>query len=59
METQTQTITPSIIRGLSYYSKCCLADYLRIIDPTKVTIVGTITLDSLGNFVSANAFVKI
>jgi hypothetical protein len=54
----TETITPGLISNLSYYTLCKLADYLGIVNPKQVNITGTITLDSLGNFMSANAIVK-
>jgi len=51
----TQTITPELINSLSYYSLCKLADHLRVVNPKKVNVTGTITLDELGNYVSAKA----
>lgn len=52
---QSLTLTPNVIRDLSLYSKCKLADYLRVVDPRTVPVRGSITLDDLGNFISADA----
>lgn len=52
---QSLTLTPNVIRNLSPYSKCKLADYLRVVDPCTVPVRGNITLDDLGNFISADA----
>lgn len=51
----TQQITKELIASLSYYSLCRLADYLHVVNPKKVDVIGTITLDDLGNYVSAKA----
>ena len=51
-------ITPDLIKELSYASKCRLADALRVVDPTKVKIVGSVTLDGAGEIVSVDAFVE-
>jgi hypothetical protein len=51
----TQIITPELIQSLSYYSLSKLADHLHVVNPKRVIVSGTITLDELGNYVSAKA----
>ena len=51
----TQPITKELIASLSYYSLCKLADHLHIVNPVQVEIRGTLTLDELGNYISADA----
>ena len=57
--TQCFNITPKLVEKLSYFSKSALAEYLQITDPTKVTIVGSVVLTELGEFISADAYVEI
>lgn len=52
MTQQCFNITPQLIESLSYYSLCKLADYLKVVNPKQVKVVGSLTLDELGNFVS-------
>jgi hypothetical protein len=54
----TQPITAELVNSLSYYSLCKLADHLHIVNPRQVEIKGTITLDKLGNCISADASYK-
>ena len=47
-----RTITPELIQSLDYYSKCLLAEYLHIVNPTKIEIDGVVELDDLNNITS-------
>ena len=49
-----QPITTELVNRLSYYSICKLADYLHIANPRQVELRGTITLDEVGNYISAD-----
>ncbi len=51
----TQDITPKLLASLSYHSLCKLADHLHVVNPKKVDVTGTITLDDQGNYISAKA----
>lgn len=55
MQTQTLEITPQVIAQLDYTGLCALSDAVKIVDPRKVNITGTITLDDLGNVISVDA----
>lgn len=55
MQTQTLEITPQVIAHLDYTGLCALSDAVKIVDPRKVNITGTITLDDLGNVISVDA----
>jgi hypothetical protein len=50
----THPITQELINSLSYYSACKLADQLHVVNPKQVQLRGFITLDQLGNYISAD-----
>jgi len=56
--TLTHKITKELVKTLSYYSLCKLSDYLGIVNPMQANVVGSITLDELGNFVDADAHIE-